>query len=98
MKKEVGEVSPYGFVATTLGILSLALALSQPFASFVCAVVCLVFSSKEKKEGNSSWARISKLLGLIGLIGSILVFVLGLLLVLNASKNPELLSQLGNLS
>lgn len=97
MKKEEGFVSPYGISGTVLGTLSLALMFSQPVAALVCSIVSLVFSSKEKKHGDARWARISKILGIIGLIGSILVFVAGIIILTRAAQNPALFSNLGSL-
>lgn len=98
MKKEEGFVSPYGIAGLVLGVLGIVTSISQPFTALVCSILALVFASKEKAHGDAKWAKTTKILGIIGLVLSIIVFIVGLYAISYLSQNPGVLSQLGTLS
>ncbi len=87
MKKE--EDNSFGVAAVVIGILSIV---SGSLPGIVLGVIGVIFSKKQNKIMANKWSKSGFLLGVIGIILGIALFIASFYLL---SKNPGLFSQLG---
>jgi multisubunit Na+/H+ antiporter MnhG subunit len=88
MSKEETKDNSCGITAVVLGILSIVFAGLNGLA---LSIITLVFASKQKPK--TKWARAGKILGIIGLILSIIAIISMVWLY----QNPSVLEQLTSL-
>lgn len=100
MSKE-GDNS-FGVASVILGILSIVSALGLfmlfvygPVAAIILSIIGLVFASKQKKIKNNEWARIGKILNIIGLVAGIILFAWLIKVVKEALEQLSILQQQG---
>ncbi|MBX4212258.1 hypothetical protein KW787_02255 [Candidatus Pacearchaeota archaeon] len=89
MKKEEYKDNSFGVAGVILGILSIIF-VGSPFAGIAVGILAIIFSIKQKKHHANKWSKAAKILGIIGIILSIIVFAAGAYYI---STNPDLLSQ-----
>lgn len=88
MKKEDNS---YGVASAILGIFSIMFSY-PPLYGVILGIISFVFAKKQEKFHKNGWSKAGKILSVIGIILSILVFIFLLWL----AQHPELLPALGD--
>ena len=79
----------FGTASVVLGIFSIMLS-SPPLYGLVLGVISFIFSTKQQKKFKNGWSKSGKILSIIGIILSIVFWIVLLWL----QKNPEIYNQL----
>jgi len=93
MKKGVvskTDNNSFGVASVILGIFSVLFAY-PPLYGLILGVTALVFAKKQRNRAANSWSKAGKILSIIGIILSVLLFIA----LLWITQNPELMGQLG---
>ena len=79
----------FGVASVVLGILSIIFSF-PPIAGIVLGVISLVFATKQQNRFHNKWGKTGKILSIIGIILSIILWVA----VAWLQKNPDFYNQL----
>ncbi len=83
--------------ALVLGIVALIGAFLMPIIGLICGIIALVMAGKAKKEGYVGGAATAgKILGVIGIILSVVFFVLAVVVGVAIFSSPEVQQELSN--
>lgn len=88
-EKPKTEQNSFGVASAILGIFSLMS--SVPLYGIISGIIAVVFANKQNKIKNNGWSKAGLIMGILGIVLNILVWIFLIWL----SNNPELLSRYG---
>lgn len=76
-KESVKNSNSFGIISVNFGILSIILgALATPLLGIILGAISLIFGLRQKKISKNSWSKAGIILSVIGILISILLWVL----------------------
>ena len=84
-KEEMGEGHHAGLLGWSFSLIGLISAII-PYLGLVLPIVGTILSVRQSKLNRTEWSRVGKILGIVGIIISIVVTVVYTYLIINAAQ------------